>query len=80
MLTWFAGIGIAQFLVLRQYIGRAWLWLLAQLYLSLFFPIYGSDWLIIVLNWLLASSVYGIATLFVLRELGQAFLEQDHIN
>jgi hypothetical protein len=71
MFTWFLGISLAQFWLLRSRAKNAWLWILAHLCLSLFFPIYADDWLLVVAKWLIATSVYAAGTLFVLRELGK---------
>jgi hypothetical protein len=71
MFTWFLGISLAQFWLLRQRVTNAWLWLFAHLCLSLFFPIYADDWTLVVGKWLVSTSVYITGTLLVLRDLGK---------
>jgi hypothetical protein len=74
MFTWFLGISLAQYWLLRSRAKNAWLWIMAHLCLSLFFPIYANDWALVVAKWLIATSVYAAGTLFVLRELGNEAL------
>jgi hypothetical protein len=76
MLPWFVGVGFAQWWLLRARAKNAWLWVLAHLCLSLFFPIYAETWQLVVAKWLIATSVYGIGSLLVLRQLGKETLVQ----
>lgn len=78
MLTWFLGISLAQFWLIRHRAKNAWLWIFAHLCLSLFFPIYANEWPIVVLKWLVSSSSYAIGTLLVLRELGKESFEREN--
>lgn len=77
MFTWFLGISLAQFWFLRSQAKNAWLWVMAHLCLSLFFPIYANDWIIVVGKWLVSTSVYATGTLLVLREMGKSALDSE---
>jgi hypothetical protein len=74
MLPWFVGVSLAQWWLLHTRAKNAWLWVLAHVSLSLFFPIYAETWLLVVAKWLIATSVYGMASLLVLRQLGRETL------
>lgn len=80
MFAWFLGISIAQYLLLRSWTKNAWLWLLAQLALSVFFPIYADEWWLVVGKWLVSTSAYATATLLVLRELGKSALAPVYVE
>jgi hypothetical protein len=69
MFSWFIGISIAQYWLLRSRTKNAWLWILAHLCLSFFFPIYAQNGVLVVVNWLTAATAYALGTLLVLHEL-----------
>jgi hypothetical protein len=71
MLPWFIGISVAQWWAIHKMVKNSWIWILAHLALSLFFPIYGQTVYIIVMRWMFATTIYGATTLVVLYQLAQ---------
>jgi hypothetical protein len=71
MTPWFLCLSLAQWWTIRKMVKYGWLWVLAHVGVSFFFPAYGNSTFMVLLHWTYATLIYAGATLIVLYQLAQ---------
>ena len=71
MTPWFALLALGQWWTIRKSVKYSYLWFIAHIAVSLFFPTFFGNIFLTIAHWMLATGIYAAATIFVLYQLAQ---------